>query len=95
MITDEKRYNRDQRDYRVPRRMEAPQDIPETVEEESIIEKIAEEHMDNTVESDQVHYQKNVKQARFLDNDFFHNQPIVDFALADGSMGSVEQVPRK
>jgi len=94
MITDEKKYNRDQRDYRVPRKMDAPQNINEGVED-NIIEKIADEHMDNTVESDQVHYQKNVKQPRLLDSSFFHNQPILDFKLADGSMGSVEQVPRK
>ena len=51
--------------------------------------------MDNTVESDLVHNMKKVKQGRYLDESFFYNQPIVDFALSDGTMGSVEQVPRR
>lgn len=64
-------------------------------EEKVIVGKIANEHMDNTVESDQVHNMKKVKQERFLDESFLYNQPIVDFALSDGTIGSVEQVPRR
>ena len=63
--------------------------------EEVMMDKIAVEHMDNTVESDQVHYKKTNKEARLLDDNFFYNQPIVDFKLSDGTMGSVEQVPRR
>ena len=63
--------------------------------EEVMMDKIAVEHMDNTVESDQVHYKKTHKEARLLDENFFYNQPIVDFKLSDGTMGSVEQVPRR
>ena len=63
--------------------------------EKVLMDKIAVEHMDNTVESDQVHYKKTNKEARLLDENFFYNQPIVDFKLSDGTMGSVEQVPRK
>merc|ERR1712037_1014093 len=44
-------------------------------------------HMDNTVESDQVHSQKKRKQGRGLEPDnFFYNQPIMDFALPDGTV---------
>lgn len=53
-------------------------------------------HMDNTVESDQVHQKKTRKQGRGLENDrFFYNQPIMDFALPDGTVGSLKQTPRK
>jgi len=83
---------------RLARRMEKPLAV-ETQRhhrvEEVLMDKIAVEHMDNTVESDQVHYKKTNKEARLLDENFFYNQPIVDFKLSDGTMGSVEQVPRK
>jgi len=53
-------------------------------------------HMDNTVESDQVHSQKKRKQGRGLEPDnFFYNQPIMDFALPDGTVGTLKQTPRK
>ena len=53
-------------------------------------------HMDNTVESDQVHEQKNRKQGRGLETEnFFYNQPIMDFALPDGTVGTLKQTPRK
>jgi len=53
-------------------------------------------HMDNTVESDQVHDQKNRKQGRGLETEnFFYNQPIMDFALPDGTVGTLKQTPRK
>ena len=53
-------------------------------------------HMDNTVESDQVHAQKKRKQGRGLEPDnFFYNQPIMDFALPDGTVGTLKQTPRK
>ena len=52
-------------------------------------------HMDNTVESDQVHAQKTRKQGRGLDENFFYNQPIMDFALPDGTVGTLKQTPRK
>lgn len=51
--------------------------------------------MDNTVESDQVHAQKTRKQGRGLDENFFYNQPIMDFALPDGTVGTLKQTPRK
>ena len=53
--------------------------------------------MDNTVESDQVHAQKKRKQGRGLEqpDNFFYNQPIMDFALPDGTVGSLQQTPRK
>ena len=81
-------------DFRLPRKMEKPVSVAAEVQTVQQVE-IAEEHLDNTVESDQVHYMKNNKQARLLDENFFYNQPIVDFKLSDGTMGSVEQVPRK
>lgn len=89
-----------EKDFRLPRRMETPLALASQMQniqhvEEAMMEQIAEEHMDNTVESDQVHYRKTNKQARLLDDNFFYNQPIVDFKLSDGTMGSVEQVPRK
>jgi len=106
MITDEQNQQeyeniRNRKDFRLPRRMETPYEThiqDSTVmdnTEDILIEKIAQEHLDNTVESDQLHYKKNMKKARFLDDTFFYNQPIVDFKLSDGTMGSVEQVPRK
>ena len=53
-------------------------------------------HMDNTVESDLVHETKTRKQGRGLETDhFFYNQPIMDFALSDGTVGSLKQTPRK
>ena len=53
-------------------------------------------HMDNTVESDLVHAQKKRKQGRGLETDnFFYNQPIMDFALPDGTVGTLKQTPRK
>merc|ERR1719507_2002113 len=53
-------------------------------------------HIDNTVESDQVHEQKNRKQGRGLETEnFFYNQPIIDFALPDGTVGTLKQTPRK
>ena len=79
-------------DIRLPRKMEKPVPVASEV---SDVQEVAEEHLDNTVESDQVHYMKTNKQARLLDDNFFYNQPIVDFKLSDGTMGSVEQVPRK
>ena len=106
MITDEQNQQeyeniRNRKDFRLPRRMETPYEthiqdsnVMDNTEE-ILIEKIAQEHLDNTVESDQLHYKKNMKKARFLDDTFFYNQPIVDFKLSDGTMGSVEQVPRK
>ena len=106
MITDEQNQQeyeniRNRKDFRLPRRKENPlethiedSNVAEN-SEDMLIEKIAQEHIDNTVESDQVHYKKNMKKARFLDDTFFYNQPIVDFKLSDGTMGSVEQVPRK
>ena len=52
--------------------------------------------MDNTVESDQVHEKKNRKQGRGLETEnFFYNQPIMDFALPDGTVGTLKQTPRK
>lgn len=100
MITEEQNQRqRDDREFRVPRGMTAPlaTDVEKDSQqsEDKIMERIADEHMDNTVESDQVHFMKNQKQGRFLDESFFYNQPIVDFKLSDGTMGSVEQVPRK
>jgi len=83
-----------------PRKMEIPHEIQ--IQEENlenpnnlILDKIAVEHMDNTVESDQTHYKKSRKQARLLDDHFFYNQPIVEFKLTDGTMGTLEQTPRK
>ena len=99
MITDEQNLRNEESELRVPRGMNSPMVIKTEIEvekpEEVIVEKIAEEHMDNTVESDLVHNMKKVKQGRYLDESFFYNQPIVDFALSDGTMGSVEQVPRR
>ena len=100
MITEEQNQRqRDDREFRVPRGMTAAlaTDVEKDSQhsEDKIMERIADEHMDNTVESDQVHFMKNQKQGRFLDESFFYNQPIVDFKLSDGTMGSVEQVPRK
>ena len=99
MITDERNQRNDESELRVPRGMNAPMAIKTEIEiekpEEVIVERIAEEHMDNTVESDLVHNMKKVKQGRYLDESFFYNQPIVDFALSDGTMGTVEQVPRR
>jgi len=84
----------------VPRKMEIP--LETQIQEESeqrtndiILDAIAGEHMDNTVESDQTHYKKSHKQARLLDDHFFYNQPIVDFKLPDGTIGTLEQTPRK
>ena len=95
MITDEQKQRNDLgTDLPGSRGMNAPL-LQKTENEEVIVEKIAEEHMDNTVESDLVHNMKKVKQGRYLDERFFYNQPIVDFALSDGTMGSVEQVPRR
>ena len=99
MITDEQNQKNDEAEVRVPRGMNAPMAIKTEIEVEKpqqvAVEKIADEHMDNTVESDLVHNMKKVKHGRYLDESFFYNQPIVDFALSDGTMGSVEQVPRK
>lgn len=100
MITDEQNQQQNERsEYRVPRGMDAPLAIKTEAEmekeEKVIVGKIANEHMDNTVESDQVHNMKKVKQERYLDESFLYNQPIVDFALSDGTIGSVEQVPRR
>jgi len=100
MITEEQNQRqRDDREFRVPRGMTAAlaTDVEKDSQhsEDKIMERIADEHMDNTVESDQVHFMKNQKQGRFMDESFFYNQPIVDFKLSDGTMGSVEQVPRK
>jgi len=83
-----------------PRKMEIPHEIQiqeENMEDPNnlILDKIAVEHMDNTVESDQTHYKKSRKQARLLDDHFFYNQPIVEFKLTDGTMGTLEQTPRK
>ena len=91
MIEDEQ--NRLARGMERPVAVEAQRQ--QRVEEEVLMDRIAVEHMDNTVESDQVHYKKTNKEARLLDENFFYNQPIVDFKLSDGTMGSVEQVPRK
>ena len=53
-------------------------------------------HIDNTVESDLENNRKSQKQGRGLDADnFFYNQPIMDFALPDGTVGSLQQTPRK
>ena len=84
----------------LPRKMEVPHEtqiFEKEVQDPAniILEAMADEHMDNTVESDQTHYKKNHKQARLLDDHFFYNQPIVDFKLSDGTMGSLEQTPRK
>jgi len=84
----------------VPRKMEIPLEtqIQEEHSEKShdiILDAIADEHMDNTVESDQTHFKKSHKQARLLDDHFFYNQPIVEFKLTDGTMGTLEQTPRK
>jgi len=84
----------------LPRKMEIPletQILEENIENEQefILDAIAVEHMDNTVESDQTHFKKNHKQARLLDDHFFYNQPIVDFKLPDGTIGTLEQTPRK
>ena len=100
MITDEQNQQQNERsEYRVPRGMDAPLAIKTEAEMEKekkdIVGKIANEHMDNTVESDQVHNMKKVKQERYMDESFLYNQPIVDFALSDGTIGSVEQVPRR
>jgi len=84
----------------LPRKMEVPYEtqIFETDVDDPaniILEAMADEHMDNTVESDQTHYKKNHKQSRLLDDHFFYNQPILDFKLSDGTRGSLEQTPRK
>lgn len=51
-------------------------------------------HMDNTVESDLTHDRKTRKQGRGLETEhFFYNQPIMDFALSDGTVGTLK--PRK
>jgi hypothetical protein len=53
-------------------------------------------HMDNTVESGQVGDRKTRKMGRGLETDhFFYNQPIMDFALSDGTVGTLQQTPRK
>ena len=63
---------------------------------ETLLDKIAEEHMDNTVESELDQRVGGYKQARHLDPDhFFYNQPILEFALTDGTVGTVQQAPRK
>ena len=83
---------------RLARGMEKPVVVePQTHRrvEEVLMDKIAVEHMDNTVESDQVHYKKTHKEARLLDENFFYNQPIMDFALPDGTVGTLKQTPRK
>ena len=90
-----------ERDGRVnvasPRGMGVPQNT-EIVKEDPIdiiINAIADEYMDNMVESDQVHEKKSHKESRQLDDHFFYNQPIVEFNLPDGSTGTVQQTPRK
>merc|ERR1711962_685197 len=53
-------------------------------------------HMDNVVESgDQVRDMKKArKEGRGLDtHHFFYNQPIMDFVLPDGSVGTLQQTP--
>merc|ERR1712079_56383 len=69
MITDEQNQQQNERsEYRVPRGMDAPLAIKTEAEmekeEKVIVGKIANEHMDNTVESDQVH---NMKKSRRKD----------------------------
>jgi len=80
-----------------PRKMVTPQntEIEKEDPRDIILNAIADEHMDNMVESDQVHEKKNHKEARQLDDHFFYNQPIVEFNLPDGSVGTVQQTPRK
>jgi len=84
----------------LPRKMEIPhetqiQEEKTEIENDIILDAIASEHMDNTVESDQTHYKKSHKQARLLDDHFFYNQPILEFKLTDGTMGTLQQTPRK
>jgi hypothetical protein len=84
----------------LPRKMEIPhetqiQEEKKEIENDIILDAIASEHMDNTVESDQTHYKKSHKQARLLDDHFFYNQPILEFKLTDGTMGTLQQTPRK
>jgi hypothetical protein len=56
----------------------------------------ADGHIDNTVESDQLHYRKSNKEARQLEEHFFYNQPIVEFRLPDGTTGKIdEKIPRR
>ena len=56
----------------------------------------ADGHIDNTVESDQLHYRKSNKEARQLDDHFFYNQPIVEFRLPDGTTGKIDdKIPRR
>jgi len=59
------------------------------------IESIANEHIDNTVEGDLVHFKKSSKEARNMDEHFFYNNPIVEFKLPDGTVGSIVKTPRK
>jgi len=56
----------------------------------------ADGHIDNAVESDQLHYRKSNKEARQLDDHFFYNQPIVEFRLPDGTTGKIDdKIPRR
>lgn len=63
--------------------------------EEDDLERIAEAHIDNTVEDDIQHARKSVKEGRAMDEHFFYNNPILEFKLADGTTGSVVETPRK
>jgi hypothetical protein len=56
----------------------------------------ADGHIDNAVESDQLHYRKSNKEARQLDDHFFYNQPIIEFRLPDGTTGKIDdKIPRR
>lgn len=73
------------------------EEIKDLQDKEMLLElaEIADEHIDNTVESDQTHFKKSSKEARTLDDHFFYNNPIVEFKLPDGTTGSVVHTPRK
>lgn len=80
-----------------PRGMEYPQNTEIEKEDpiDIILDAITDEHMDNTVESDQTHAKKSHKESRQLDDHFFYSQPIVEFKLPDGTVGTIQQTPRK
>lgn len=75
----------------IPQNTEIEKEDPRDI----IIGAISDEHMDNTVESDQVHAMKKQKQGRQLDENIFYSAPIVEFKLPDGTTGTIEQTPRK
>ncbi|XP_023349455.1 protein spaetzle 4 isoform X3 [Eurytemora carolleeae] len=66
----------------------------EVLKTELNLDEFAEEHIDNMVDSQQSDFRKTNKEARNLEDHFFYNNPILEFKLPDGTVGSVNS-PRK